>query len=61
MTMQRDVLAAEDRFFQALLQGDGAALRGVVTPDFLLVRASGTWQLASAQGTPIAAAGGSGA
>jgi hypothetical protein len=37
MTAQNDVLAAEDRFFQALLQGDGAALRGVLTPDFLLI------------------------
>jgi ketosteroid isomerase-like protein len=124
---QNDVLAAEDRFFQALLQGDGAALHGVLTPDFLLidvmtgseipasalveivgsrqlrfdsverldarvrlygtaavvtgqtrmqgrfgeqsfvahsrythvyVRTGGTWQLASAQGTPIAAAEG---
>jgi ketosteroid isomerase-like protein len=37
MTAQNDVLAAEDRFFRALLQGDGAALRGVLTPDFLLI------------------------
>jgi ketosteroid isomerase-like protein len=35
--MQNDVLAAEDQFFQALLQGDGAALEGVLTPDFLLI------------------------
>jgi Domain of unknown function (DUF4440) len=37
MTAQDDVLAAEESFFQALLQGDGAALRGVLTPDFLLI------------------------
>ena len=123
--LANDVLAVEDRFFQALLQSDGAALRRVLTPDFLLidvmtgseipalllvdlvgsgqlrfesmerldarvrlygtaavvtgqtrmqgrfgeqpfgahsrythvyVRVEGTWQLASAQGTPIAAA-----
>jgi hypothetical protein len=28
---------AEDRFFTALLEGDPAALTGVLTPDFLLV------------------------
>jgi ketosteroid isomerase-like protein len=37
MTAQDDVLIAEDRFFQALLQGDGDALRDVLTPDFLLI------------------------
>lgn len=37
MTPQNDVLAAENRFFQALLQSDGAALRGVLTPDFVLI------------------------
>ena len=37
MTEQQEVLAAEDRFFRALLQGDGAALRGVLTPDFVLI------------------------
>jgi hypothetical protein len=125
VTRQDDVLAAEERFFRALLEGDGAALSQVLTPDFLLidvmtgseipapllvdlvgsrqlrfesverldarvrlyesaavvtgqtrmggrfgeqafgvhsrythvyVQATGTWQLASAQGTPIAAA-----
>jgi hypothetical protein len=125
MTAQNDVLIAEDRFFQALLEGDGDTLRDVLKPDFLLidvmtgseipaavlvdlvgsrqlrfesverldarvrlygtaavvtgqtrmqgrfgeqpfgahsrythvyVRVGGTWQLASAQGTPIAAA-----
>jgi hypothetical protein len=33
----RGVLAAEDRFFQALLRGDGAGLERVLTPDFLLI------------------------
>jgi ketosteroid isomerase-like protein len=33
----QDVLAAEDSFFQALLQSDGAALRAVLTPDFMLI------------------------
>jgi hypothetical protein len=37
MTTQPDVLSVEDRFFQALLQGDGAALRGVLTTDFVLI------------------------
>ena len=32
-----EVLAAEDRFFQALLQSDPASLTGVLTPDFLLI------------------------
>lgn len=29
--------AAEDRFFGALLRGDGDALRALLTPDFVLV------------------------
>ena len=37
MSTQRAVLAAEDRFFQALLQGDGAGLRALLAPDFLLI------------------------
>jgi ketosteroid isomerase-like protein len=31
------VSAAEDRFFGALLRGDGEALRALLTPDFVLV------------------------
>lgn len=34
---QDDVLAAESRFFGALLAGDGAALRALLTADFLLI------------------------
>ena len=37
MSTQRAVLAAEDRFFQALLDGDAAGLRAMLTPDFLLI------------------------
>jgi ketosteroid isomerase-like protein len=37
VTKQDDVLAAEERFFRALLEGDGAALSRVLTPDFLLI------------------------
>jgi ketosteroid isomerase-like protein len=37
MTRRDDVLAAEDRFFAALLRGDGEALRALLTPDFVLV------------------------
>ena len=37
MTGRDDVLAAEDRFFAALLRGDGDALRALLTPDFVLV------------------------
>jgi hypothetical protein len=37
MMAQGDVLDAEDKFFQALLQSDGGALNGVLTPDFLLI------------------------
>lgn len=37
MTRRDDVLAAEDRFFDALLRGDGDALRAVLTPDFVLI------------------------
>jgi hypothetical protein len=33
----QDVLAAEDRFFHALLEGDPVGLTGVLTPDFLLI------------------------
>jgi len=32
-----EVLAAEDRFFRALLEGDGPGLGAVLTPDFLLI------------------------
>ena len=38
MTAEADeVLAAEGRFFGALLQADGAALRSLLTPDFVLI------------------------
>jgi hypothetical protein len=37
MSRQDEVLAAEDRFFQALLQADSVSLTGVLTPDFLLI------------------------
>jgi uncharacterized protein DUF4440 len=37
MTQQNGILAAEDRFFGALLEGSGAALLGVLTPDFVLI------------------------
>jgi ketosteroid isomerase-like protein len=37
MGRQDEVLAAEDKFFGALLGGDGAALDELLTPDFLLV------------------------
>jgi hypothetical protein len=37
MTKQNRVLAAEDRFFDALLDGNGEALRAVLTPDFVLI------------------------
>src|SRR4051812_25179237 len=37
MDKQSEVLAAEDTFFQALLQGDGAGLQRVLTPDFVLI------------------------
>ncbi|MFL5495483.1 MAG: nuclear transport factor 2 family protein [Gemmatimonadales bacterium] len=37
MSGERGVLAAEDRFFQALLKGDGASLERVLAPDFLLI------------------------
>ena len=37
MTPADAVLASEDRFFQALLRGDGAALQAVLAPDFLLI------------------------
>ncbi len=37
MTDQDDVLAIEDRFFDALLRGDGRALDALLTPDFLLI------------------------
>jgi len=37
MDTQAEVLAAEDRFFQALLRGDAASLGTVLTPDFFLI------------------------
>lgn len=37
MTKENGVLAAEDRFFDALLDGNGEALRAVLTPDFVLI------------------------
>jgi hypothetical protein len=37
MDSQDGVLAAEDRFFQALLQADPVSLTAVLTSDFLLV------------------------
>jgi hypothetical protein len=37
MGKEDEVSAAEDRFFTALLQGDPAALTGVLTPNFLLI------------------------
>jgi ketosteroid isomerase-like protein len=37
MSARPRVLAAEDKFFQALLRGDGAGLGAVLTPDFLLI------------------------
>ena len=37
MSARTGVLAAEDKFFQALLRGDGADLGAILTPDFLLV------------------------
>ena len=37
MTELSDVLASEDRFFDALLRSDGGALAALLTPDFLLV------------------------
>jgi len=38
MTADADeVLAAEDRFFGALLQADGEALGALLTPDFVLI------------------------
>jgi ketosteroid isomerase-like protein len=37
MGSQDEVLAAEDRFFQALLRGDPGSLIAVLTPDFLLI------------------------
>jgi ketosteroid isomerase-like protein len=37
MTKRDAVSAAEDRFFGALLQGDGDVLRALLTPDFVLI------------------------
>lgn len=37
MTEQEGVTAAEDRFFTALLKGDGEGLRALLTPDFVLI------------------------
>lgn len=34
---RHEVLAVEDRFFDALLRGDGDALEAVLSPDFLLI------------------------
>jgi hypothetical protein len=33
MASQDEILAAEDRFFQSLLQADPASLTAVLTPD----------------------------
>src|ERR1044071_1019076 len=37
MTQRNGVLAVEDRFFDALLEGKGNALRDLLTPDFVLI------------------------
>jgi ketosteroid isomerase-like protein len=37
MTKQNGVLAAEDRFFGALLEGNADPLRAILTADFVLV------------------------
>lgn len=37
MTTQDGILAAEDRFFNALLGADGDTLHAVLTPDFVLI------------------------
>ena len=37
MTPQNGVLAAEDRFFDALGEGRGEAIRNMLTPDFVLI------------------------
>lgn len=37
MTTEDAIHAAESRFFQALLGTDGETLRGVLTPDFVLI------------------------
>jgi hypothetical protein len=37
MAERNDVLASEDRFFDALLKGDGGALGALLAPDFLLI------------------------
>jgi ketosteroid isomerase-like protein len=37
MTKRDGVSAAEGRFFDALLRGDGDALRALLTPDFVLI------------------------
>jgi ketosteroid isomerase-like protein len=37
MSNQDDVSAAEETFFNALLEGDAVSLEGVLTPDFLLI------------------------
>ena len=36
-TAPDDVLAVERRFFDALVEADGRALEGVLTPDFLII------------------------
>lgn len=37
MTDATQVAAADDRFFAALLEADGQALRSLLTPDFVLI------------------------
>ena len=37
MTAQKEVSAAENRFFAALLEADGGALDALLTPDFVLI------------------------
>ena len=37
MISQHAAMKAEDAFFDALLRADGTALKGVLTPDFLLI------------------------
>lgn len=50
-----DVLAAEERFFDALVRAGGSALEGALNTH-VYVRDGTGWRLASAQGTPIAPA-----
>jgi hypothetical protein len=37
MASQDEILSAEDRFFQSLLQADPVSLTEILTPDFLLI------------------------